>query len=89
LDLSEVHEAQEAMLPAARELIKRGLTLGKGKKALAVAAMCAALEETGNNQSAAARLLAISQGTISVAVTREPLLSRFIDTRPGPKKAEK
>jgi transcriptional regulator with PAS, ATPase and Fis domain len=80
LDLSEV---QEAMLPAAREFLSRGLTLGRGKQALTVAAISIALEKTGNNQSSAARLLNISQPTISEAVDREEFLARFRNSDTG------
>jgi hypothetical protein len=74
LDLSEV---QEAMIPAAKEFLSRGLTLGRGKRALTIAAIGVALERTGNNQTAAARLLAISQPAISEAVDSEEALARF------------
>jgi hypothetical protein len=80
LDLSDV---QEAMIPAAREILSRGLTLGRGKKALTIAAISIALEKTGNNQSGAARLLAIPQPTISQAVDREEFLARFRQNENG------
>lgn len=73
MSLSEVHQA---LVPGAREILKRGLTLNEGKNALTVAAISVALEEE-NNQKRAARRLGLTAPNVNQIVHREESLARF------------
>lgn len=71
MDLSEV---QKAMIPGAKEVLKTGIGLDAGKEAFLLTAISVALEESGNNQSLAARRLGVSQSYISMAVNGKSLV---------------
>jgi transcriptional regulator with GAF, ATPase, and Fis domain len=65
LDLSDV---QKAMVPGVKEVLKTGIGLYAGKDAFTLTAISVALDESGGNQSVAARKLGIPQSTVSNAV---------------------
>lgn len=77
-------ELQQVMVPGAKEMLRRGLTLGAGQKALKLAALTLALEEE-KNQRRAARRLGITPQAVSWTVQREESLARFRESNAEPK----
>jgi hypothetical protein len=73
LNLSEV---QQAMVPGVKEVLKRGLGLDAGREAFTLTAISVALEESGNDQTVAARKLGITQSYVSQAISGKAL-TRF------------
>jgi transcriptional regulator with PAS, ATPase and Fis domain len=73
LDLSDV---QKTMVPGAKEVLKTGIGLDAGVEAFQLTAISIALEESGQNQSLAARKLGISQALVNGAI-KEKRLVRF------------
>lgn len=65
MDLSDV---QKEMVPGVRAVIRTGIGLYAGKDAFTLTAIAVAMEESGGNQSVAARKLGIPQSTVSQAV---------------------
>ena len=66
MDLSEV---QEAMVPGAREALKRGISLNEAREAFTLTCIGVALEESGNVGAVAARRLGVTPGLISQAIS--------------------
>jgi hypothetical protein len=69
-------DLQNIMVPGAKEILKRGLTLGAGQKALKLAALTLALEEE-NNQRRAGRRLGLTPQAVAMTIEREESLARF------------
>jgi transcriptional regulator with GAF, ATPase, and Fis domain len=82
LDLSEV---QVAMVPGAREAIKRGISLNEAREAFTLTCIDVALEESGQVQAVAARRLGVNPSLINQALSGKVynLFRRY--TPPGKK----
>lgn len=66
MDLSEV---QVAMVPGAREALKRGISLDEAREAFTLTCIDVAIKESGNVNAVAARRLGVTPGLISQALS--------------------
>lgn len=77
MDLTEV---QKAMVPGAREALKRGLSLEQAREDFTLTLIGASLEESGNVQAVAARRLGVNPSLINQAVSGK-VYARFRDKK--------